>query len=158
MQPVSRATIQAFYEAYVTRDLERVRDILDDDVDWIISGPVDVMPFCGQRRGKEAVLKLVDKSVPKTLEVMGFDPETLLIDGDRAAMLCTMSAVLAKLKRRVSYRVAHFLRFRNAKLIEFRAILDSFDAAEQILGYAIDVSQKTGPDERAAAVGNLITV
>jgi ketosteroid isomerase-like protein len=156
MQPVSHATVQDFYRAYMTRDPARVAPFLDDDVDWMISGPVDVMPFCGHRRGRAAVLKLVDRRAPTTLDGLAFEPEMLLVDGDRAAMLCTLSAVIATRKRKVSYRVAHFLRFRDGKLIKFRAIMDSFDAAEQILGHAIDVTQKDTLRARAAAVGDLI--
>jgi ketosteroid isomerase-like protein len=142
MQPVSRATVEAFYQAYMMRDAARVAPLLDDDIDWVISGPIDIMPFCGQRRGKSAVLELVDRRLPKTLEAMSFHPETLLIDGDRAAMLATLSAVLTKDRHKVRYRLAHFLRFRDSKLIEFRSIIDTFDAAEQILGHSIDLSPR----------------
>ena len=33
-------------------------------------------------------------------------------------------------------------RFQDGKLIAFRAIADTFDAAEQLVGHSIDVSQE----------------
>ena len=57
MDTVTRSTVQAFYEAYLKLDTKRVAQFLDDDIDWIISGPVDVLAYCGQRRGKAAVWK-----------------------------------------------------------------------------------------------------
>jgi ketosteroid isomerase-like protein len=157
MDTVARSTVQAFYEAYLKLDTKRIAQFLDDDVDWIISGPIDVLAFCGQRRGKAAVLEIFDRLFPQTLKTTGFDPQSLLIDGDRVAMLFTLSAVVCESGRKVSYRVAHFLRFRNDKVFEFRSIIDSFDAAEQVLGHSINVSQyRSHVDPNAA--GDLIAV
>jgi ketosteroid isomerase-like protein len=157
MSSVSRSTVQAFYQAYVTRDSARIEPLLDDDVEWMISGPVDVLPFCGQRRGKLAVLKVFDHLVPATFEVTGFEPQSLLIDGDRVAMMSVLSAVTPDRNRKISYRLAHFIRFRDDKVIEFCSIIDSFDAAEQVLGHAINVSQRQSESDLTAA-GDLIAV
>ena len=40
-EPVSRAEVEAFYEAYRSRDPQRIAEFLDDDVEWHIGGPVD---------------------------------------------------------------------------------------------------------------------
>lgn len=93
----------------------------------MISGPVDVLRFCGQRRGKAAALEVISRLIPSTLKVTAFKPETLLVDGDRVAMLGTLSGVTADQDRKFSYRVAHFLRFHNEKATEFRSIIDSFE-------------------------------
>jgi ketosteroid isomerase-like protein len=154
---IPRSTVQAFYQAYVARDSVRIEPFLDDDVQWMISGPVDVLCFCGQRRGKKAVLEIFDRLVPSAFDVTGFDPQSLLIDGDRVAMLSTLSGVTADERRKISYRVAHFLRFREGKVVDFCSIIDSFDAAEQILGHAIDTSHKRKMDDRTST-GDLIAV
>jgi len=140
MQPVSRATVQAFYAAYGSGDPKRLAAFLDEDIEWLISGPVDVLRFCGQRRGKAAVLDVIERLIPSTFELSGFYPETLLIDGDCVATLSTLTGILIEGRRTFSYRLAHFLRFRDGKVITFRSVIDSFDAAEQVLGHAIDTS------------------
>jgi ketosteroid isomerase-like protein len=155
MQAVSRSTVQAFYEAYLAVDTVRIERFLDDDVDWIISGPVDVLSFCGQRRGKKAVLEIFERQFPDVMKVTGFAPQSLLIDGERVALLFTLSAVTQDHSRKISYRVGHFLRFRDDKVFEFRSIIDSFDAAEQMLGHSIDVTRH-GSD--LLTVGDLIAV
>lgn len=38
----------------------------------------------------------------------------------------------------ISYRIAHFIKFREEKVIEYVSIIDSFDAVEQMLGYNLD--------------------
>ena len=38
----------------------------------------------------------------------------------------------------ISYRIAHFIQFRNEKVVDYISIIDSFDAVEQMLGYSLD--------------------
>ena len=157
MQPVSRAIVQAFYEAYAARDPARIATYLADDVRWSISGPVEVLTFCGEWQGKRAVANIFNPQVPQTFIITGFTAECVLVDGDRAAMLGQLSGCRRDDGRRITYRLAHFLRFEDGKVVQGHSLLDSFDAAEQALGHAIDVSQTAkAPDVHAA--GNRIVI
>ncbi len=131
---VPRAVVEAFYEAYAVRDLERTAQFLADDVEWTISGPVDLLVFCGTRRGKAAVLDMMRNQVAEVFEVDSFVTDTMLIEGDRVATFNRLSARMSEQGRVVSYRLAHFARFRDGKLAEMVSLIDSFDAAEQVLG------------------------
>ncbi len=137
--PVARSAAQAFYRAYVSRDPAQIAACLDDDVEWSIVGPVDLLPFCGQHRGKKAVIKLFTHLIPEIFEFRSFEPKEFLVDGDRAATFSRLSGVQRSTGRIISYRCAQFLRFREDKLVCFRAIIDSFDAAEQMIGRSIDL-------------------
>ncbi len=141
-QPVSKSIVQAFYLAYVSRDAARMAAFLDDDVEWLVTGPVDLLEYCGYRRGKEAVIDLYARILPELFEFKGFDPRDFLIDGDRAAVFGRISAVQRSSGRLISYMCAHFVRFRNEKVISFSSLTDSFDAAEQVLGHPIAQSER----------------
>ena len=107
--PVPRAVVEAFYKAYAVRDIEKDRAFLDDDVTWTISGPVDVLPFCGTRHGKAAVLDLIERGRCRPcFRVFSFVPDAMLVDGDRAAMLSRQSARRKRDGRVISYRLAQF--------------------------------------------------
>lgn len=138
-QAAFRPVVEAFFEAYAARDCAKTAAFLHDDVVWTISGPVDVLPFCGTHRGKADVLDLIGRQVPAVLKVFGFVPDHILIDGDQVAMLCRLSARRATDNRVISYRVANFFRFRDGKVIENLSLLDSFDAVEQVLGHPLPV-------------------
>ncbi len=133
-EPVSRAVVDAFYAAYIDRDVVRIAPFLDEDVKWTISGPVDVLPFCGTRHGKVAVLDLIERLVPESFHVFCFVPSAMLLDGDQVASLNRLWGKRTEDGRVISYRLAHFLRFRNSKVVENLSLIDSFDAAEQVLG------------------------
>ena len=138
-QHVSREVVEAFYAAYSVRDLARLAQFLDDKMEWTISGPVDILPFCGTRHGKAAVLSWLQQKVPDVFRAFQFAPSPMLVDGDRVARLNRVRAIRRKDSRVISYRLAQFIRFNGDKVVEYISIIDSFDAVEQVLGHALDV-------------------
>src|SRR5690242_6377380 len=116
MAESTRELVEAFYRAYTGRDGRAMAPFLADDIEWTISGPVDVLPFCGVHRGKEAVIKLIDHGVPAVFSVFSFVLDQMLVDGDRVATLNRVSAHGSG-GRVISYRVAHFFRFAGGKLV-----------------------------------------
>jgi ketosteroid isomerase-like protein len=121
---------------------------LAEDVEWTISGPVDLLPFCGNYRGKRAVLDLVDHRMPAVFTVFSIVLDRMLVEDQRAATLHRVSARNAD-GRVISYRVAHFFHFKDGKLTENLTLIDSFDAVEQVLGYSLSV-----PDAPALVDGD----
>ena len=138
MTATTRELVEAFYRAYTARDSAAMAPLLADDVEWTISGPVDVLPFCGNHRGKTAVIRLIDNDVPAVFSVFSFVLDQLLVDGERAATLNRVSA-RGTGGRVISYRVAHFFRFADGKLVENLTLIDSFDAVEQVLGHPLQL-------------------
>jgi len=154
--PVSRGTVQTFLQAFASRDLAKLGPCLHDDILWTIVGPVEMIRFCGERRGKAAVLDLIGRIIPAIMKFTGFDPEILLVDGDRCATLARISGV-TPCGRVVSYRCTQFVRFQDDKVIEYRAITDTFDAAEQLLGHPLErPAEAAMPDHTLA--GDLVAV
>jgi ketosteroid isomerase-like protein len=137
---VPRALVEAFYRAYGARDIDRVGEFLADDVTWTITGPVGLLRFCGTRNGKAATLDMIGRQISEVYHVLSFVPDAILTDGAWAATINRLSARLSECERVISYRVAHFLRFRDGKIVEMRALMDSYDAVEQVLGHHLAAS------------------
>jgi ketosteroid isomerase-like protein len=138
-KPVPRSVVDSFCKVYAARDVDKIAEFLDDDVEWTISGPVDLLRFCGTHRGKANVLDLIKRQVPDVLRTFSFVPETILVEGDQVAMLHRQSARRTDDGRVISYRVANFIRFRDGKVFKNLSLLDSFDAVEQVLGHPLAV-------------------
>lgn len=143
---ISRDLVSAYFQACVSCEAARIAPYLDDDVDWSCAGPIDLLLFCGQKRGKAVVLDTLARLAPSVIKPVEMNIDEIVIDGDRAATFMRLSAIHVPSDRRVSYRCAQYLRFRDGKLVEFRSLIDSFDAAEQVLGHPIKVAppQKHG--------------
>lgn len=151
--PVSRAVVDEFYHAYISRDAERIGATLDDDVEWHVAGPVEVMQVCGFWRGKAAVVDRFARVVPQIIDFKGLDIEYMLVDGDCSAMFGRIHCVQRATGRSISHRVSHIVRFRDGKVVYFRVINDSLDAAEQYVGHRINLT-----DDMPSICDDLIAV
>lgn len=134
-----RGFVHALCDALSSHDAERVASFLDDDVEWTLFGPIDLFPFCGQRRSKPAVLAAL-RQMSSTLHLQRCEKDALLIDGEAMAALVRLNLLQVHTNRFLALRLALFARFAGGKLVSLRGLLDSFDAAEQALGRHIDLS------------------
>jgi ketosteroid isomerase-like protein len=137
---VSKQLVRDFYDARMSRDPDIIGRFLQDDVDWLITGPVDLIPFCGQWRGKAAAIDVMCRVAPSCITVSKFIIDELLVDGDHAAVFNRITSTQTRTKRTISYQRAEFFRFRDGKIATYRSIMDSFDIAEQVLGHEIDLT------------------
>jgi ketosteroid isomerase-like protein len=140
-----RPIVEAFYRASAERDVARVMAFIADDVNWLVQGPVDLFAFFGQRHGKAAVMEGY-REVDLRLDITAYQVETLLVDGDRSAALIRLTSVVRATDKVMSVRTSQFSRFRDGKIIEMRAILDSYDMVEQTLGRSFDLAPELAPE------------
>ncbi len=152
IEPVPRAVVEAFFDALANRDFVALADYLADDVTWTIGGPVDLLPFCGERVGKTAVLTLLDRIAPASVVGRRFIINAMLVDGDRAAVLARFGATKRLGGRAISFRTSHFIRFRAKKVVEYLSIIDSFDAVEQGLGHSLGVNGNRASEGELAVI------
>jgi ketosteroid isomerase-like protein len=138
--PVQRSVVDEFYRAYISRDPQRIGALLDDDVEWHVTGPAEVMQVCGHWQGKAAVIDRFERQVPKIIDFKSLHIDQLLVDGDHSAMFGRITCVQLQTGRLISHRVAHIVRYYDGKVINFRVINDSLDAAEQFIGHPIDLT------------------
>jgi ketosteroid isomerase-like protein len=136
-QAVTREFVEDFYRARLSRDPAQIEPFLHDNVDWLITGPIELLQFCGQRRSKAEVLDTLVRVMPSIMHVTKVDLESLLIDGDHAATFSRLTGKLCGTGRIISYHQAQFLQFADRRIVHYRAIIDSFDAAEQMIGHPI---------------------
>lgn len=134
---VTRQVVDAFYDAYTTGDRDKLAALLHDDIEWLISGPIAVLHYCGERHGKAQVLELACDILPSVLSDLKVFHESVVISGDSVATLNRLMAHRRRDGRQIGYRFAHFIRFQDGKVIETLSIIDTFDAAEQMLGHSL---------------------
>lgn len=138
----ARDVVRRFYEALASRDKARIAPFIAEDCDWIYWGPIDVLPWLGQRRGRDAVLAVFDE-IPRVLKVESYVPEWVVVDGDSAAALIALRGRMVATGNVYAIRFAQFIRLRDGQAVQVRAVIDSLDAAEQALGHAL--TPPTGP-------------
>ncbi|MGB8400197.1 nuclear transport factor 2 family protein [Bradyrhizobium sp.] len=130
--PLSRAVHRAINE----RQPEDLEALLDEEVDWAIYGPIDLYPFFGARRGKDAVLDVV-RQIGENVRIHRSDREAIMLGVDSASSMLRYSLTALDSNKPISLRIAHFAQFRAGRLTSLRVLLDTFDLVEQTVGYPI---------------------
>jgi ketosteroid isomerase-like protein len=133
---------RALHSAINERQLNQLEDLLDEDVDWAIYGPIDMFPFLGARHGKSAALDVV-KQIAENFRVHRFDRETIMLGVDSAASMLRYSLTALDTNKPISLRVAHFAQFKAGRLSSIRVLIDTFDLVEQVLGRDIHLPRIT---------------
>jgi ketosteroid isomerase-like protein len=137
-EPTTRNLVTDLYAAYARGDADRIAELIDDDIDWIIHGPMQIFPFAGHRRGKMAVLEALG-ALAKDYVLERYEPRSMLVDGDRAAVMSDVAFRQRATGRTLRFHIANFLRFRDGRVVEFREFANTFDVVEQALGRMLPV-------------------
>lgn len=127
---------RALHRAINERQFSELDQLLDDDIDWAVYGPIDLFPFFGQRSGKAAALDVI-RQIADNIKIHRFDRETMMLGVDSASSMLRYSLTALDTNKPISLRIAHFAQFRNGKLASLRVLVDSFDLVEQTVGYPI---------------------
>ena len=127
---------RALHSAINERQPEDLETQIDDDVDWVIYGPIDMFPFLGARRGKDAVLE-VCRQISENVRVHRFDRESIVLGEDSAASMMRYSLTALDSNKPINLRLAHFSQFKAGRLLNIRVLLDTYDLVEQALGHPI---------------------
>jgi ketosteroid isomerase-like protein len=127
---------RALHRALNDRQPEDLAALLDEDVEWMIYGPIDMFPFLGGRRGKAAVLEVV-RQIADNFRIHRFDRESIMLGEDSAASMLRYTLTALDSNKPISVRLAHFAQFKAGRLLNIRVLIDSFDLVEQALGRSI---------------------
>jgi ketosteroid isomerase-like protein len=127
---------RALHRAINERRPEDLEDLIDDNVDWAMYGPIDMFPFLGARHGKAAVLEVI-RQIADNIRVRRFDRETIMLGVDSAASMLRYSLTALDSDKPISLRIAHFAQFKADRLTNIRILVDTFDLVEQALGRPI---------------------
>ena len=127
---------RALHRALSERRPEDLADLLDEDVDWAIYGPIDMFPFLGARRGNAAVIEVV-RQIAENFQVRRFDRETVMLGVNSASSMMRYSLTALDTNKPISLRLAQFAQFKAGRLASVRVLVDTFDLVEQALGRPI---------------------
>lgn len=131
------AFARALRQAVEERETEEIAALLDDEVDWAIYGPIDMFPFLGSRRGKDAVIHVL-LQIADNFRLNKVDREMTVLGENTAATLVRCSMTANDSDKPISVRLTNFVSFtKKGRLATVRMVVDTFDLVEQVLGRTI---------------------
>jgi len=126
----------SFFTALASRDPALIAPFVADDAEWLIVGPLELFPSCGQHLGKDAVLAAYQRASARRWSLASVR-EFFVVDGTSASALTRFTGTLPLIGRHINVRAAQFARFDGGKVAEFCSIIDTLGVAEQVLGRAL---------------------
>ena len=124
----TRGVVEAAYQAFAARDVERLVALLAPDVVW---GEADnpLIPSAGTRSGISGVLEWL-KVGNETEEILAFEPRRILVDGDMAAVV-GWTRIRAR-PTGVVYEMdfVHLVTVIDGRVTRFQEFFDTWVAAE----------------------------
>ena len=133
--------IYAVYEAFSAGNFDILSEMFDEQVDFESNAPVEVFPYLGRLIGRAAVIRAL-RAVHGEFESIVFIPLRIIIDSQSAGVVVSVQLKQRTTQRAVRLFAAHFLRFNNNRIVEYRAFLDTFEAVQQVLGRELDTNDK----------------
>jgi len=79
-------------------------------------------------------MKLLGRDSPTLWSRRRFVATTMLVDGDRASVLGRLTGTKRASGQAISYRIAHFIQFRDEKVIDYVSIIDKLRCRRTIAG------------------------
>jgi ketosteroid isomerase-like protein len=129
----TRKVVAALYDTFRAGDFEGFAAGLAEDVDWTIEMSQDHFPFCGPRRGREAVVAAL-RDLTAGLEHLQYEPQFMIADGDRACVLARCEVRDRRNGGVTKADLCDLIQVKDGKVASFREIFDTLTATEEIMG------------------------
>ena len=120
--------VQDTYAAFQRGDIAGLLNNLDNNVDWSIQGPKDIIPFIGHLHGRDQVAKFFS-TLAQSQDVEQFEPKTYIAQGDRVVALGHYRWRVKATGRKYESDFAHVFTIRNGKQAKFEEYTDTYAAA-----------------------------
>ncbi len=117
-------TIHDVYAAFGRGDVPAVLDILADDVQWFLPGPVDLVPYAGSRTGPEQVAEYF-REFGEAVEMTQFEPQDFFAQADKVVVLGHYEARVKKTGKVIKTDWVHAFVLRDGKIASFHGYEDS---------------------------------
>ena len=121
-----------FIDSFVTGDIEGALSYCVDNLDYLASAPIDILPHMGHRHGKTETRKLW-QTIYTRYDHLRHEVRTIAAEGDKVAV--DLRAFFRKRtnQRIVQFDMAAFYTLRDGRISQIREIIDTFDLVQQVL-------------------------
>ena len=132
VEHLNRQRVLNLLDAYYSGDIEGALARLSDDIDYIASAPIDILPHLGHRHGKEQIRQMW-QTVHARYSSMRYELPLIVAEGDKVATLIRAFFRKRGNGRIVQFDIAVFYTFCDGRIARIREVIDSFDLVQQVL-------------------------
>jgi hypothetical protein len=132
VEQLNRQRVINMLETFYAGDIEGALDRCTDDIDYIASAPVDILPHLGHHHGRAEVRQMW-QTVRARYTSMRYEAPITVAEGDKVAVYIRAFFTKRSNGRVIQFDVALFATLRDGRIAQVREVIDSFDLVQQVL-------------------------
>ena len=139
-----KQVVTKLYDAFGKGDMETIRNVLADDIEWIVAGDPDKLPWAGTLHGADAVIKATSRLTGSTEDLEIITKWTVSAE-DKVISLITETATVVETGRFYKVVSVHIYTVKDGKIVRFENHFDPLPVLEATYG---DLIYDSSPKEK----------
>src|ERR1051326_703938 len=123
-EPENTQMVKSIYEAFGRGDIPAILNSLADNIEWIVGGREDGIPYAGTYQGRDNVGQFFTV-LAENVEYSVFEPREFIAQGDRVAVLGHYQGQIKSSGNSVETEWAMSWTIADGKATHFRAYDDT---------------------------------
>ena len=132
VEQLNRQRVLNMLDTFYSGDIEGALARCTDDIDYLASAPIDILPHLGHHRGKAEVREMW-RTVHSRYSSMRYELPVIVAEGDKVATHLRAFFRKRSNDRVIQFDIAVFFTLRDGRIAQIREVMDSFDLVQQIL-------------------------
>jgi ketosteroid isomerase-like protein len=132
VEQLNRQRVLNMLDTFYAGDIEGALARCTDDIDYLASAPIDILPHLGHHRGKAEVREMW-RTVRSRYSSMRYELPVIVAEGDKVAIQLRAFFRKRSNDRVIQFDIAAFFTLRDGRIAQIREVMDSFDLVQQIL-------------------------
>jgi hypothetical protein len=116
--------VQSLYAAFDRADLAAILERLDPEIVWTMPGPADILPFAGEHRGHEGVVRLFGLLM-STVAFEALEPRRMLADDSTVLVVGSARTRLLATGRTVEHEWVARYEIAAGRIVQYRIYEDT---------------------------------
>ena len=132
VEQLNRQRVLNMLDSFYSGDIEGALARCTDDIDFVASAPIDILPHMGHHRGKAEVRRMW-QTIHARYSSMRYELPIVVAEGDKVAAIIRVFFRKRSNDRIVQFDLAVFYTLRDGRVVQIREIIDTFDLVQQVL-------------------------
>ncbi len=125
-----RAVIEEFFRrAGSGEPVERIAELVSEEVDWFVAGDTNVVPWIGRKVGKTGAAEFYAQ-IRKQIASEAFEVGEILSQGNRVVAIGELASRVLRTGKLIKSEFCFDFTVENGEITRFRLFEDSFAVAK----------------------------
>jgi uncharacterized protein len=132
VEQLNRQRVLNMLDTFYAGDIEGALARCTDDIEYLASAPIDILPHLGHHRGKQEVREMW-RTIHRRYSSLRYELPVIVAEGDKVATHIRAFYRKRGNDRVIQFDIAVFYTLRDGHIARVREVIDSFDLVQQVL-------------------------